>query len=82
MNQGSKAGHLPQLPKILLLLPYLTLNKPGFSESSKVDFTPCVTSYFKLLKALPATNKTFDDIMINCFYEVILYFMFCSDRKK
>ena len=35
MSQGSKAGHLPQLPKIRLLLPYLTLNRPGFSESCK-----------------------------------------------
>ena len=35
MSQGSKAGHLPQLPKLRLLLPYLTLNRPGFSESSK-----------------------------------------------
>ena len=37
MSQGSKEGHLLQLPKIQLLLPYLTLNMPGFSESSK-DF--------------------------------------------
>ena len=35
MSKGSKAGHLPQLPKIRLLLPYLTLNRPGFSESIK-----------------------------------------------
>ena len=55
MSQGSKAGHLPQLPKIRLLLPYLTLNKPGFSEYSKAEegegggqIPPsCVTSYFK-----------------------------------
>ena len=35
MSQGSKAGHLPQLPKIRLLLPYLILNMPGFSKPSK-----------------------------------------------
>ena len=34
MSQRSKAGHLLQLPEIRLLLPYLTLNRPGFSESS------------------------------------------------
>ena len=36
MSQGSKAGYLPQLRKIQLLLPYLTLNRPGFSKSTKV----------------------------------------------
>ena len=35
MSQGNKADHLPQLPKIRLLLPYLTLNRPGFSKPSK-----------------------------------------------
>ena len=47
MSQGSKAGHPPQVPKIRLLLPYLTLNRPGFSKSSKAemggaDFIPCI----------------------------------------
>ena len=35
MTQGSKAGHLPQLSKIRQLLPYLTMNRPGFSKPSK-----------------------------------------------
>ena len=35
MSQGSKAGHLPQVPKSRLLLPFLTLNRLGFSESSE-----------------------------------------------
>ena len=35
MNQESKAGHLPQLSKIRLLLPNLTMNRPGFSTPSK-----------------------------------------------
>ena len=35
MSQGSKAGHLPQLSKIRLLLPYLTINMPGFSKPCK-----------------------------------------------
>ena len=80
MSQRSKAGHLPQLPKIRLLLPYLTLNRPGFSESSKAGGgrfhpPPCVTSYFKaddheiwschtISKALPGANKTVDNVMM------------------
>ena len=54
MSQGSKAGHLLQLPKIWLLLLYLTLNRLGFSESSEAEGggqipppPPHVTSYFK-----------------------------------
>ena len=35
MSQESKAGHLPQPSKIRLLLPYVTINRPGFSKSSK-----------------------------------------------
>ena len=35
MSQGSKAGHLSQLSKIRLLLPFLTMNRPGFSKPSK-----------------------------------------------
>ena len=47
MSQGSKAGHLPQLPKIRLLLPYLTLNRPGFSESSKTGGADCKRKIFQ-----------------------------------
>ena len=58
MSQRRKAGNLPQLPKIRLLIPYLTLNRPWLfrktaSESSKAGEgegqipPPCVTSYFK-----------------------------------
>ena len=32
MSQGSKAGNLPQLSKIRLLLCYLTMNGPGFQN--------------------------------------------------
>ena len=35
MSQGRKAGHLPQLSKIRLLLRYLTMNRSGFSKPSK-----------------------------------------------
>ena len=52
MSQRSKAGHLRQLHKIRLVLPYLTLNRPGFSESSKAlggggaDSTPVCNFLF------------------------------------
>ena len=48
MSQRSKAGHLPQLPKIRLLLPFLTLNRPSFSESSKARGLIPKEKYFKI----------------------------------
>ena len=48
MSQASKAGHLPQLPKIRLLLPYLTLNRTGFSESSKARGKISKEKYLKI----------------------------------
>ena len=49
MSQGSKAGHLSHLPKIQLLLPYLTLNRLGFSESSKAGGRAYSTSLCNFL---------------------------------
>ena len=52
MSQGSKAGHLPQLFKIQLLLPYLTMNRPGFSKPSKA-------------RGADSKRKIFEDIFEN-----------------
>ena len=48
MSQGSKAGHLPQLPKIRLLLPYVTMNRPGFSKPSKAKGQIPKEKYLKI----------------------------------
>ena len=48
MSQGSNVGHLPQLPKLRLLLPFLTHNRPGFSESSKARGQIPKEKYFKI----------------------------------
>ena len=59
MSQGSKAGHLPQLPKIRLLLPYLTLNRPGFSKPIKARGQIPKDKYLKIfLKCLIITDST------------------------
>ena len=48
MSQGSKAGHLPQLPKIQLLLQYVTMNRPGFSKPSKAKGQIPKEKYLKI----------------------------------
>ena len=48
MSQGSKAGHLPQLSKIRLLLPYVTMNRPGFSKPSKAKGQIPKEKYLKI----------------------------------
>ena len=71
MSQRNKAGHLPQLPKIRLLLPYLTLNRPGFSESSKAGEgqipPPCVTSILR-----PMTMKFGGVILSQKLYQELI----------
>ena len=56
MSQGSKAGHLPQLPKIQLLLPYLTLNRPGFSKPSKAKGQIPKEKYLKIFLKMSHHN--------------------------
>ena len=53
MSQGSKAGHLPQPSKIQLLLPYVTMNRPGFSNPSKAK------------GQIPKVRTIFEDILQN-----------------
>ena len=57
MSQGSKVGHLPQLPKIQLLLPYLTLNRPGFSKPSKVRGQITKEKYLKIFFKMSHHNR-------------------------
>ena len=67
MSQGSKAGHLPQLPKIRLLLPFLTLNRPGFSESSKARGQIPKEKYFKIFFKMSHHNRQHFTIEIFIF---------------
>ena len=57
MSQGSKAAHLPQLRKIRLLPPFLTLNRPGFSESSKARGQIPIERYFKIFLKMSHHNR-------------------------
>ena len=65
MSQGSKAGHLPQLPKIRLLLPYLTLNGLGFSECSKARGQISKEKYLKTFFKMSHHNR--QDFTIEIF---------------
>ena len=67
MSRGSKAGHLPQLPKIQLLLPYLTLNRPGFSESSNVRGQIPKEKYLKIFLKMSHHNRQHFTIEIFIF---------------
>ena len=67
MSQGSKAGHLPQLPKIRLLLPFLTLNRAGFSESSKVRGQIPKEKYLKIFLKMSHHNRQHFTIEIFIF---------------
>ena len=59
MSHGSKEGHLPQLPKVRLLLPYLKLNRPGFSKPSKARGQIPKDKYLKIFfKCLIITDST------------------------
>ena len=57
MSQGSKAGHLPQLSKIQLLLPYLTMNRPGFSKPSKASGQIPKEKYLKIFFKMSHYNR-------------------------
>ena len=57
MSQGSKAGHLPQLSKIRLLLPYLTMNRPGFSKPSKARGQIPKEKYLKIFFKMSHHNR-------------------------
>ena len=57
MSQGSKAGHLPQLSKIPLLLPYLTMNRPGFSKPSKARGQIPKEKYLKIFFKMSDYNR-------------------------
>ena len=57
MSQGSKAGHLPQLSKIRLLLPYLTKNRPGFSKPSKARGQIPKEKYLKIFFKMSHHNR-------------------------
>ena len=67
MSQGSKAGHLPQLPIIRLLLPFLTLNRPGFSGSSKARGQIPKEGYFKIFLKMSHHNRQHFTIEIFIF---------------
>ena len=57
MSQESKAGHLPQLSKIRLLLPYLTINRPGFSKPSKARGQIPKEKYLKIFLKMSHHNQ-------------------------
>ena len=57
MSQGSKAGHLPQISKIWLLLPYLTMNRPGFSKPSKARGPIPKQKYLKIFLKMSRHNR-------------------------
>ena len=57
MSQESKAGHLPQLSKIRLLLPYLTMNRPGFSNPSKARGKISKEKYLKIFLRMSHHNR-------------------------
>ena len=57
MSQGSKAGHLPQLSKIRLLLPYLTMKRPGFSKPSKARRHIPKEKYLKIFLKMSHHNR-------------------------
>ena len=67
MSQGSKADHLPQLPKIRLLLPFLTLDRLGFSESSKTRGQIPKEKYFKIFFKMSHHNRQHFTIKIFIF---------------
>ena len=67
MSQGSKAGHLPQRSKIRLLLPFLTLNRLGFSESSKARGQIPKEKYFKIFFKMSHHNGQHFTIKIFIF---------------
>ena len=56
MSQGTKAGHLEQLSKIQLLLPYLTMNRPGFSKPSKARGQIPKEKYLKIFLKMSHHN--------------------------
>ena len=57
MSQENKAGHLPQLSKIRLLLPYLTMNRPGFSKLSKARGQIPKEKYLKIFLKMSHHNR-------------------------
>ena len=67
MSQASKAGHLPQLQKIRLLLPYLTLNRPGFSKPSKARGQIPKEKYLKIFLKMSHHNRQHFTIEIFIF---------------
>ena len=69
MSQGSKAGHLPKLPKIRLLLPYLTLNRPGFSKPSKARGQIPKEKYLKIFFKMSHHNRQHFKIEIFIFMD-------------
>ena len=58
MSQESKAGHLPQLSKIRLLLLYVTMNRPGFSKPSKAKGQIPKEKYLKIFQKMSHYNRT------------------------
>ena len=74
MSQGSKAGHLPQLSKIRLLLPYLTMNRPGFSKPSKARGQIPKEKYLKIFLKMSHDNR--QHFTIKTF--IFMHFFNCS----
>ena len=66
MSQGSKAGHLPQLPNSAAAT-FLTLNRPGFSESSKARGQIPKEKYFKIFLKMSHHNRQHFTIKIFIF---------------
>ena len=56
MSQGTKAGHLPQLSKIRLLLPYLTMNRPGSAKPSEAREQIPKEKYLKIFLKMSHHN--------------------------